>query len=360
MASPKYDKGTFIVVANAQHLEWIHPSAQVIYMRLCKYANDCGKCFPSVHKISKVSWISKPTVLKYIDHLCAYWLVTKEQRFEDWSQTTNLYSLPLLEGVKDFNPPVKTFNRGSKKNWPPPVKTFNTELNQSELSDISTNVDISEAEASWRSDLEEKTWDDFTTSPSPSSGDPLPDPQFPRDMRKRTSDQIKKLDELLDELEKYSEELGVVWDDKEERIYGRHLLTAKAFSELSQKLWKTNLEAAKFIMQCSVELPYLKWWVANSAKQIYLRRADILTARKKANKQDTSDNYSERERTFRSAHCGPEVQERIYSLPEIERRALATELNRKHKQFRNNRDDERFRIDRLESMHKHLQQQTAA
>lgn len=78
-------------------------------------------------------------------------------------------------------------------------------------------------------------------------------------------------------------------------------------------------------------------------------------------KKDFGNTTTEnKELQFRQGRCSPEVIEWLYTLPEVERLGLAKHLNQKKKTF-GDRQDERFKEERIKSIHQHLfQQQNAA
>ena len=103
MAKTRIKKGMFSVVPVAS-IEWLHPYAQTIYLRMCKFMNENGVCYPSISTLMKVTGISsRNAVKKYTTLLINQWLLQKSTRYENNNQISNEYEVLIddvfIEGV---------------------------------------------------------------------------------------------------------------------------------------------------------------------------------------------------------------------------------------------------------------------
>lgn len=101
----KYKKGTFITVPNKELLRGLDPQSQTLYLWLNSYSNDEGECYPSIERLSHDCKMSKNTVLRRLRQLCKLKLITKQNQFIDNRQTTNLYTMELVEEGATERPP---------------------------------------------------------------------------------------------------------------------------------------------------------------------------------------------------------------------------------------------------------------
>lgn len=100
----RYRKGTFITVPNKEVLAGLDPQTQVLYMWLNHYSNEDGECFPSIETLSKCCGMSDRTVHRRLSDLTDLGLISKQNQFVDSRQTTNLYTINLVEGVSESHP----------------------------------------------------------------------------------------------------------------------------------------------------------------------------------------------------------------------------------------------------------------
>lgn len=90
----KYQKGTFVIVPNIQHLKGKPSEMQAIYIWLCHHADENGMCFPSRRILAQESGCGIKTVDKYLIALEVIGLIEKTVRFGDnGNQTSNEYNL---------------------------------------------------------------------------------------------------------------------------------------------------------------------------------------------------------------------------------------------------------------------------
>jgi len=115
-----YDKGSFIVVPNQRSVMGVSAAAQALYMWLCFFANQDGECFPSRPTLAEKLNCSVRSVDEYFKELEGVGLATKEARFRDGAQTSNVYRLPLYG-----------LNAATGRENPalPPAQKLPTELN---------------------------------------------------------------------------------------------------------------------------------------------------------------------------------------------------------------------------------------
>lgn len=279
MSAPKYTKGTFVVVPNATRLVGLHPHAQVIYMRLCKFVDEEWQCFPSISTLVEYTGVSRRNVVFYLGLLCDIGLIQKEARYNNGSQSSNVYTLPLLENIP--YPPRAADAQGGAGAAQGGVQELHTELNTLLTQDIilSTNVDNNNNGHEVRMDTE-------TTPPSLeqeiSNDSPPPVPPTPSPKRKWSYEDHIAIDAALQDLEEYVDQLWLAYDAAEQKKYMHHILTAKEFGLFAEKLRMERIELAKNVILVSTKLRYLRGGVCAWPKAVYLRYRDVYNAAKTA------------------------------------------------------------------------------
>lgn len=64
---------------------------------------------------------------------------------------------------------------------------------------------------------------------------------------------------LIQELKDLTKELWIAYENKNERNFAKHILTAKDFWEFAEWIWMSRVEFAKNILRASVVIQYWKW-----------------------------------------------------------------------------------------------------
>lgn len=64
---------------------------------------------------------------------------------------------------------------------------------------------------------------------------------------------------LIQELKDLTKELWIAYENKNERNFAKHILTAKDFWEFAEWIWMSRVEFAKNILRASVVINYRKW-----------------------------------------------------------------------------------------------------
>lgn len=82
------------------------------------------------------------------------------------------------------------------------------------------------------------------------------------------------INELIFELKKTCDEIGVAYDKKEERNFAHHIMTAKEFGEFCKKVKQTRIEFAKNILKASVQIWFRKG-ACSWPKKIYQNFSDV-------------------------------------------------------------------------------------
>lgn len=103
----KYERGTFTITPNKEHLRGKPPEMQAVYFWICDRADENGICFPSRAKIAEDCGIkSVRTIDKYIKELADMEILVKTVRKTPGSveNTSNLYQIMILEELpRAFN-----------------------------------------------------------------------------------------------------------------------------------------------------------------------------------------------------------------------------------------------------------------
>ena len=95
----KYIKGNYAVVPNLDQADLISSTAFKLFVNICRFADNEGKCFPSRSKLAKVMGYKTTRSLdKYIKELVEAGFITKETRLRpNGSHTTNFYQIHLID-----------------------------------------------------------------------------------------------------------------------------------------------------------------------------------------------------------------------------------------------------------------------
>lgn len=69
----------------------------------------------------------------------------------------------------------------------------------------------------------------------------------------------KNIDNLINELKSTADTLSIAYDKNKDRMFAKHILTAKDYWEFCEKIWQDRIEFAKNIMLASVKISFWKW-----------------------------------------------------------------------------------------------------
>jgi len=84
---------SFELMAKAINVDGLSTTEKFIFLMLCNYADDEGRCFPKIDTISKKCATSPRTVNRAIASLMESGHLEKENRFNNGMQTSNLYTV---------------------------------------------------------------------------------------------------------------------------------------------------------------------------------------------------------------------------------------------------------------------------
>ena len=74
-----------------------------------------------------------------------------------------------------------------------------------------------------------------------------------------TNNITNSINNLISELKDLTKEYGIAYENKNERNFAKHILTAKDFWEFAEWIWQSRVEFAKNILRASVVIQYWKW-----------------------------------------------------------------------------------------------------
>ena len=124
----KYRKGTFLTIPNKDVIQGLDPITQVLFFWICNYADEDGKCFPSRSRLAKDCGVCVKSIDRHIETLCEKKLLKKDNRYENKTQTSNLYQI-LLYGATQSRKGETESPEGSDTESPTPATQSRTELN---------------------------------------------------------------------------------------------------------------------------------------------------------------------------------------------------------------------------------------
>jgi hypothetical protein len=139
----KYSKSEFTLVPSRQARIGMPAIQQVVYMWLCEHSDDNMQSFPSRKVLAYECGISVRTLIRTIDELVSKGFITKTARFNDTTQTSNLYKVLIVSMGDKLTPPPLSVTPPSDILSPPPCQdgTQNsTQLTQPIINSNITNV----------------------------------------------------------------------------------------------------------------------------------------------------------------------------------------------------------------------------
>lgn len=94
-----------------------------------------------------------------------------------------------------------------------------------------------------------------------------------------------EINDLLEKIKKSCSKNWIIYDSEKDRMFAKHILTAKQFWEFCEKLWKDRCQVAVDVLNASVQIDFWKWYACWPMK-IYKRHADIYNERLKKEKKE--------------------------------------------------------------------------
>lgn len=136
----KYEKGSFVVIPNKNHLKGKPSAMQSIYFWICEHADENGVCFPTRKMLAQEAGVEIKTLDKYLKQLVEEGFIIQSQRKKENSRenTSNQYQLMILsEEVppKTVQPSTKNGATGTPKNGAETI----TNINSNNLTEITSN-----------------------------------------------------------------------------------------------------------------------------------------------------------------------------------------------------------------------------
>jgi hypothetical protein len=123
----KYQKGTFVVVPNKEHLKGKPSELQTLFFWLCEHADLEGICYPSRVTLAEEAGCGLKSVDKYLKQLVKMGLIEKTTRQKPNSNenTSNLYQVVVAEMLP---PSSKKATTPSSKKDPVTIPNTNEPL----------------------------------------------------------------------------------------------------------------------------------------------------------------------------------------------------------------------------------------
>jgi hypothetical protein len=91
----KYEKGSFTTVPFTDRLKGLSPIIQVIYLWMCKHANEDGQCFPSQKLLAYECGIDRKTINRYIPIMIEKGLLLQDKRYSGNQEITSMYHIGI-------------------------------------------------------------------------------------------------------------------------------------------------------------------------------------------------------------------------------------------------------------------------
>lgn len=141
----KYEKGQFVTVPNLKYLDGMRAVEVAVYLWICSYADENGKCFPGRKTIASKIKVSVHTVDKAITKLCEVGILAKEHRFVGNEKTSNEYQIMIPD---EGGSPKPDTTLGSNE-APPQPQTKHIELNPFNQTKLTKQTVLEEFEKFW-------------------------------------------------------------------------------------------------------------------------------------------------------------------------------------------------------------------
>lgn len=214
---------------------------------------------------------------KYFMALCEYGLdgKTPDDPLVDALLTSAMHSIDKTDEISEQKSKYMKWNQNAVKNFEKVSKQRITENNRKEQKktheEIRSNIEVI------RSNKEENNIDNKLSIITES----------------KDSEYITKdINNLISELKELSNELWIAYENKDERNFCKHILTAKTFWEFCSSINQTRTEFAKNVMRASVMIWYWKG-ACSWPKSIYQNYAEVYNlSRKEQIKQQKNKIYS--------------------------------------------------------------------
>lgn len=115
----------------------------------------------------------------------------------------------------------------------------------------------------------------------------LVDKEKEKNSAKKEKEITFKINMLISDIKNRCDELWVAYDKTKDRMFAKHILTAKEYWEFCDKIWQDREEFALDVLIVSIKMNYWKW-ALSWPKKIYQNYADLYNwAKQKAPKIQT-------------------------------------------------------------------------
>lgn len=105
----RYEKGSFLTVPNKEILRTVSVGARAVYMEICDFSDEYGKCFPSRKTIAKNILMHENSVDRFISELELVGVLEKSGRVrKDGSRTSNEYQILVAPLTTHSDTPLTT------------------------------------------------------------------------------------------------------------------------------------------------------------------------------------------------------------------------------------------------------------
>lgn len=233
------------------------------------------KCFRLMYETWKKI---KDTELqaKYFMALCEYGLdgKTPDDPLVDALLTSAMHSIDKTDEISEQKSNYMKGNKNAVKNFEKVSKQRITENNRNKQKktheEIRSNIEVI------RSNKEDNINNNILSITESKDSESI----------------TKDINNLITELKELSNEMWIAYENKEERNFCKHILTAKAYWEFCLQINQTRTEFAKNVMRASIMINYWKW-PCSWPKAIYQNYAEVYNlAKKEQIKQQKNKIYS--------------------------------------------------------------------
>lgn len=105
----RYEKGAFVTVPNVHKLREVSVGARAVFMEICVFSDEYGKCFPSRKTIAENIQMHPNSVDRFLEELEEKGLLNKSGRHrQDGSRTSNEYQIIVIPLTTHGDTPLTT------------------------------------------------------------------------------------------------------------------------------------------------------------------------------------------------------------------------------------------------------------
>lgn len=225
---------------------WLTINESLVFWFIDFYLqNSSDRFYFTNEQIGKIFWFGEQNTSNIIKSLKDKWFISTNYKIKSNGGKLRFIQKLYSDYNKNYSPTItKVINNNNKIN----NNKINIINNNTEQSSDNQNTSLSINNL----DLKEKE----------------------KNSAKKEKEITVEINNLLEQIKNTCNELWVAYDKTKDRMFAKHILTAKEYWEFCEKIWQTRVEFAVNVLVASVKINYWKWPLAWTMK-IYQNYADL-------------------------------------------------------------------------------------